>query len=257
MSRSTTASRRALAPIAALAPLAVLTAAASADYHSLNTGTFFSVSTDAPAPTAYGSVILGPEGEARSVAEFDIRSLGIGAHQYVISAMFQSMVTDTEAGGMGVPAGIVPSSLEAFGFVADGVASASDYASGDGNSVGTMNVSSLNVNDVVQYNITSYLSQSLADGVDWLGFSLRATNEGAIGVEQSDLPPGLPRLMVVTFDVACPADVSGDGNLDVDDVLAFLASFANRGNKADFAAPIGTFNVDDVLGFLGEFAEGC
>lgn len=62
----------------------------------------------------------------------------------------------------------------------------------------------------------------------------------------------------VTF-VGCPgstADLTGDGVLDIDDVLAFLDAFANGEAPADLAPPAGVFDIDDVLAFLDAFAAG-
>ena len=47
------------------------------------------------------------------------------------------------------------------------------------------------------------------------------------------------------------------GDLNIDDVLAFLDAFAIQDPAADLAEPIGTFNIDDVLAFLASFAAGC
>ena len=74
-----------------------------------------------------------------------------------------------------------------------------------------------------------------------------------------DLPmPGIARWGKPT---PCPADLAPadgpDGELNVDDVLAFLDSFSNRQMSADFASPVAVYNIDDVLEFLGHFAEGC
>ena len=74
---------------------------------------------------------------------------------------------------------------------------------------------------------------------------------------------GLPRLTlplsvaVVDADAACPADLTGEGELNIDDVLGFLDAFVLEEPAADFAEPFGTFNIDDVLGFLDAFAAGC
>lgn len=55
----------------------------------------------------------------------------------------------------------------------------------------------------------------------------------------------------------CYADVTKDGNLDIDDVLAFLGAFADNQGSAQFAAPFDSLDIDDVLEYLGQFAAGC
>lgn len=56
---------------------------------------------------------------------------------------------------------------------------------------------------------------------------------------------------------ACPADLTGEGDLNIDDVIVFLDAFATSNPAADFSGPDGVFNIDDVLAFLDAFALGC
>jgi hypothetical protein len=52
----------------------------------------------------------------------------------------------------------------------------------------------------------------------------------------------------------CAADMNGDANADVNDLLAFLGAF--RDADADFNGDAET-NVNDLLAFLGAFRQGC
>ena len=54
----------------------------------------------------------------------------------------------------------------------------------------------------------------------------------------------------------CPADITGDGNLNFLDVSAFLAAFGEQDPVADFTAD-GNFNFLDVSAFLAAFGAGC
>ncbi len=54
----------------------------------------------------------------------------------------------------------------------------------------------------------------------------------------------------------CPADLTGDGDLNFLDVSAFLAAFGNQDPIADFQAD-GDFNFLDVSAFLAAFGAGC
>ncbi len=47
------------------------------------------------------------------------------------------------------------------------------------------------------------------------------------------------------------------GELNFDDVVAFLADFAVPGLCSDLADPVGTWNFDDVVAFLTLFNQGC
>jgi len=54
----------------------------------------------------------------------------------------------------------------------------------------------------------------------------------------------------------CPADFTGEGDLNFLDVSAFLAAFGNQEAAADFEQD-GNFNFLDVSAFLAAFGTGC
>lgn len=54
----------------------------------------------------------------------------------------------------------------------------------------------------------------------------------------------------------CPADLTGEGDLNFLDVSAYLAAFGAGDLAADFTGE-GDFNFLDVSAFLAEFAAGC
>ena len=54
----------------------------------------------------------------------------------------------------------------------------------------------------------------------------------------------------------CPADLTGDGELNFFDVSAFLTAFGSQDPAADFNSD-GMFNFFDVSAFLTAFGEGC
>lgn len=62
--------------------------------------------------------------------------------------------------------------------------------------------------------------------------------------------------IVEVFCDDCPADLNGDGVLDVDDFFTFLDLFAAGDDRADFNSD-GTIDVDDFFAFLDAFAAGC
>lgn len=55
----------------------------------------------------------------------------------------------------------------------------------------------------------------------------------------------------------CPADMTGDGSVDVFDLMEFLTRFANEDPATDLVAPFGTPDVFDVLAFADRYAAGC
>ncbi|MBZ0172884.1 MAG: hypothetical protein K8E66_10920, partial [Phycisphaerales bacterium] len=56
---------------------------------------------------------------------------------------------------------------------------------------------------------------------------------------------------------ACPADITGDGVLDLADVQGFVAGFLANDSVADFAAPFGVWDLADLQAFVAEFLAGC
>ena len=63
-------------------------------------------------------------------------------------------------------------------------------------------------------------------------------------------------LDIVEDTSACPADLTGDGNLDFFDVSAFLGAYSAMDPAADFDGN-GVFDFFDVSAFLGAFSAGC
>ncbi len=55
---------------------------------------------------------------------------------------------------------------------------------------------------------------------------------------------------------SCPADLTGEGDLNFLDVSAFLTAFGNQDPVADFTGE-GDFNFLDVSAFLAAFGKGC
>ncbi|MFK7760372.1 MAG: GC-type dockerin domain-anchored protein [Phycisphaerales bacterium] len=75
----------------------------------------------------------------------------------------------------------------------------------------------------------------------------------------SVIEAGVDGVALSQFDCSgntCPADFSGEGDLDFIDVSAFLAAFAAQDPAADFSGE-GDFNFIDVSAFLNAFAAGC
>ena len=64
------------------------------------------------------------------------------------------------------------------------------------------------------------------------------------------------RIIGVSCADACPADLTGDGNLDFFDVSAFLAAYSAQDNAADFNDD-GMLDFFDVSAFLNAFNAGC
>ena len=54
-----------------------------------------------------------------------------------------------------------------------------------------------------------------------------------------------------------PADLTGDGVLDLADIQTFIGAFVALDDAADLAEPLGVWDLADVQAFLGAFVAGC
>jgi len=61
---------------------------------------------------------------------------------------------------------------------------------------------------------------------------------------------------IVTLEYACPADFTGDGELDFFDISAFLTAFSENDPSADFNEDA-AFDFFDISAFLTAFTAGC
>ncbi len=63
--------------------------------------------------------------------------------------------------------------------------------------------------------------------------------------------------------VVCPADLTCDGGIDINDLLFFLSAFESGSSAADLdngtntGSPDGGIDINDLLFFLGRFEAGC
>jgi hypothetical protein len=74
----------------------------------------------------------------------------------------------------------------------------------------------------------------------------------------SVIEAGVDALMLQSFACAssCPADLTGDGDLNFFDISEFLALFGDEDPTADFTGD-GNFNFFDISAFLDAFGNGC
>jgi hypothetical protein len=56
---------------------------------------------------------------------------------------------------------------------------------------------------------------------------------------------------------ACDADLTGDGEVDFFDLLAFVSLYNDQNPAADLGLPKGVFNIFDITAYLGLFNDGC
>ncbi|MEZ6318680.1 MAG: peptidoglycan DD-metalloendopeptidase family protein [Phycisphaerales bacterium] len=118
--------------------------------------------------------------------------------------------------------------------------------------------------DLVRYRYQWYVDGSPVRDVtsaarsDVLERGLAAVGEDvACVVTPSDgKDDGAPVMVAVTVANPCPADVNGDGVLNLDDVNVFAAAFVGGNLVADVDGN-GVLNLDDVNVFAASFIAGC
>ena len=81
-------------------------------------------------------------------------------------------------------------------------------------------------------------------------------NANGDNVAESSLPSGNFVFASTVLPASCPADLTGDGELDFFDVAEFLEVFGDQDPVADFSGD-GMFDFFDVADFLDAFAPGC
>jgi len=96
------------------------------------------------------------------------------------------------------------------------------------------------------------------------GALLRFANAGLFGMLATDNMDAMDMVPLVNGSaedtinsmVDCPADFTGDGDIDTRDIMAFLNAWAARDPRADFNGD-GRINTLDVLAFLNQWNTGC
>jgi len=100
-----------------------------------------------------------------------------------------------------------------------------------------------------------------AGGIDTLVYEAEDTDTYYVIVSAASNVNNVQRYQVTMFTTAlppivCPADLTGDGNLDFFDVSAFLGAFSSMQPDGDFDNN-GAWNFFDVSAFLNAFNAGC
>lgn len=96
------------------------------------------------------------------------------------------------------------------------------------------NTASVTISDLIPFDATQYRLRITKDCVTI--FSNAAT---------------------LTVTAACPADIDGDGIINVFDLFAYLTLYNSNDPAADIAAPFGEINVFDLFGYLASYNAGC
>ncbi len=191
-------------------------------------------------------------GEGRMIVASKATDLGNGTWRYDYGLYNQN--SDIAASGFSVP---VSTATSNHGFndvdyydVVDGNILPDDWTATEGGSSiswGTQTFDDTQWANAVRWG-TMYNFWFETDSPPTMGDTTISSFKGdQTLVIQGLVPTGAP---------ACPADFTGEGDLNFLDVSAFLAAFSAGDSAADFTGE-GSFNFLDVSAYLAAFAKGC
>ena len=150
------------------------------------------------------SVLKGPSGEIAHLNEFNIGSFSFTPDTVITKAVLQVNILTFSSIGVGIETPINPGSLGIFGYVGNGTVEASDFEAGV--FLSSVDVSSSSDNDILNFDVTSFVNQRVNNQDAFAWFAIRALNLGGLALNNNDseipndfLPLGLkPRLILET-----------------------------------------------------------
>ena len=164
------------------------------DFEVIDADPFDGIGDNGPYST-FNDVLLGTEGECRSMAEFDISPFSVPPGEFISSATLEVMITDIDIFGCGVD-GETPASVVVDGYVADGVAELSDFQAGDGNVLYSVATPDPQIGQVLSFDVTAFVTD-LVNAEEWfVGLTVRAETFGGLWVTEGS---GFPKLTIETM----------------------------------------------------------
>lgn len=100
------------------------------------------------------------------------------------------------------------------------------------------------------------LNDLVADLDGWDLQSAEAINASGVIVGHGLHAPWGRRAFMLVPDTGCPADLNGDGILDLADISAFIIAFTGHDPVADLTGD-GILDLDDISAFIVSFTSGC
>jgi hypothetical protein len=133
-------------------------------------------------PGNFDTVVRGTLGEAAEFTEFNIGSLSLAPNTVISSAIFQAELYTLVAFGFGVDV-INPGSLGIFGYVGNKTVDASDFEAGV--FLSSVDVSSSRDNDILNFDVTSFVNERVSNCDAFAGFGIRALNLGGLALKNT------------------------------------------------------------------------
>lgn len=143
-------------------------------------------------PGNFDITAKGTLGETAEIAEFNLNGLLIPQQEAITSVNFQVNSTGAPSfgGTIGSTNGRAPTSLVVRGFSGNGQIDASDFQAGT--ILDVVNVSQGFGPETFDFNVTSFVESLVSNGSSFAGFSVRASDIGAIDFSRD------PKLTITT-----------------------------------------------------------
>jgi len=159
------------------------------DFEVIDAEPFDGIGDNGPYST-FNDALLGTEGEARSMAEFDISPFSLPPGEFVSAATFEVRITAVDVFGLGVD-GETPDNLVVDGYVGNGIAQLSDFQAGDGNVLDWVATPNPWVGQVVDFDVTSFVTDLVSAQESFAGLTIRAGSFGGLMMEERTVFPKL------------------------------------------------------------------
>lgn len=154
--------------------------------------------TDSVFPGNFDTVVLGTFGENSENAEFDLSGFSIPREETIARATFQVTVLPNETSGLGAP-GQRPSSLVVRGYIGNGQPDAEDFQAGT--ILDTADVSPELVEELITFDVTSFIQNTVREQNDFAGFGVRAEAPGGLLLDRGTFSGNSPTLTITTASV--------------------------------------------------------
>lgn len=164
------------------------------DFEVIDAEPFDGVGDNGPYPT-FNDAVLGTEGEARSMAEFDISTFSVPPGEVISAATFEIRITDVGVFGLGVD-GEIPDNLSVDGYVGNGVAELSDFQVADGNLLDVIATPDPWVGQVISFDVTSFVIDLVEAEEPFAGLTIRAGSFGGLMMAEG---AAFPKLTIETI----------------------------------------------------------
>ncbi len=139
-------------------------------------------------PGNFDTVVRGTTGEAAEFAEFDLSNFMPSQGEVVTQVLFQARLSTFKVFGLGVSGDDNPETVGIYGYVGNGQADASDLELGQ--QLTTIDLTNVQAGDILTFDITSYVQESIDNNIDFVGLGIRAEDFGGFsfsGANDSEL----------------------------------------------------------------------